>query len=95
MAYKRYRTYLYFSTRLLKEDIYVGVFQPAESVCTSQLQNYWEVCESKGLRNLDSTAYTCSQVLQRIVFEDKYIATSEGFLRKSAFSFPIGKRLKG
>lgn len=29
---------MYFSTRLLKEDIYVGVFQPAESVCTSQLQ---------------------------------------------------------
>ena len=29
---------MYFSTRLLKEDIYVGVFQPAESVCTSQQQ---------------------------------------------------------
>jgi len=29
---------MYFSTRLLKEDIHVGVFQPAESVCSSQLQ---------------------------------------------------------
>ena len=29
---------MYFSTRLLEEVIYVGIFQPAESVCTSQLQ---------------------------------------------------------
>lgn len=29
---------MYFSSRLLKEDIYVGVFRPAEIVCTSQQQ---------------------------------------------------------